>query len=559
MRMAKIGIRKVSFLCIGILTAVALSAQAAPALPKAGPAYLIGNATYEKLPFLGYVQADMESIGSSLQARGFAIKSFKDLGREAMLRVIDAFAKESNGKEFALLYFSGYGRRFSGKDFMVPVDAPDYNDWILLEKEAISLDYVVSVFKENSVKNVLIVVDAGRSLPDGARDSAFSLNPGDGIWILYATQPGRYAYAEKKGSPHSPFAQSLLNVLYWDFLSMKNLEKLTRDDLKAITQHENGGIQFPELIGSAALSDATFLPPDPDAKRLPTEQEAAAARKTISVPMVYIPGGEFRMGNALGDSDGLFDAPAKLRRVSAFSIARYETSFDEFDAFCAASGRQAPSDSGWGRGKRPVIGVDWYDAIEYCNWLSLKDGLDPCYRIDKTTQDSGARDLYGLDSKRWSVACNWNASGYRLPSEAEWEYAAREGGKAVRFGNGRDVLDSLSANFNPAILISYSLPGTSRNKTLPVGSLVPNSYGLYDMAGNAWEWCWDWYDEFAYDSGDVRDPRGPAGGNGRVLRGGAWDSDASYVRAAFRGGTIGVYLSGSLGFRVARSALAPAQ
>lgn len=544
----------------GAVFGMVLAAAFAFAQAKAaGPAYIIGNAAYPKLPFLSYVEADAQSVGSTLKARGFAVSQFKDLGLPSMIKTIEAFARESQGKEFAILYFSGYGRRFSGKDYLVPVDAQDYFDWIQLDKEAVSLDYLVSALRGKGAKNLLIVVDAGRSLPDGARDSAFSVGPADGIWILYATQPGRFAYAEKKGSPHSPFAQSLLNVLGWDPLSMKDLERLTRDDLKAITQHEPGGIQFPELIGVAEASASVFLPPDPDSRALPTEQQAALARKALSVSMVYMPGGEFRLGNAIGDHDGLDDAPARIKRVSAFSIARYETTFDEFDAFCRATGRPLPPDSGFGRGKRPVIGVDWYDAVEYCNWMSAKDGLDPCYAIDPARPDPGARDAYGLDSKRWTVACDWNASGYRLPTEAEWEYAARECGKSVRFGNGRDVLDSQTANFNPAILISYSLPGASRSMTLPVGGLVPNSYDLYDMAGNAWEWCWDWYDPFAYGDGPARDPRGPSGGNGRVLRGGAWNSDASLARAAFRGGTIGVYLSGALGFRLARSALAPAQ
>ncbi|HEX9933773.1 MAG TPA: SUMF1/EgtB/PvdO family nonheme iron enzyme, partial [bacterium] len=145
-------------------------------------------------------------------------------------------------------------------------------------------------------------------------------------------------------------------------------------------------------------------------------------------------------------------------------------------------------------------------------------------------------------------------AGYRLPTEAEWEYAAREGGRNVRFGNGKDIADPSEINFDARADFKrlYSVVGVYRHKTTPVASFPPNSLGLYDMSGNVWEWCSDWYDANYYSSSPDTNPRGPNSGSERVLRGGSWSCGPGDVQCSDRGrydpGTWDV----NHGFRVAK-------
>ncbi|NUO02952.1 MAG: formylglycine-generating enzyme family protein, partial [Saprospiraceae bacterium] len=143
---------------------------------------------------------------------------------------------------------------------------------------------------------------------------------------------------------------------------------------------------------------------------------------------------------------------------------------------------------------------------------------------------------------------------YRLPTEAEWEYAARGGGKAVLFGNGKNIIDPKEINFNGSADYkkSYSVAGEYRQKTVPVGSLnSPNALGLHDMSGNVWEWCSDWYG--AYPAGSQTNPTGPASGSYRVFRGGSWYVYPRYCRVAYRFGGTPDYRYSSVGFRLART------
>ena len=150
--------------------------------------------------------------------------------------------------------------------------------------------------------------------------------------------------------------------------------------------------------------------------------------------------------------------------------------------------------------------------------------------------------------------CQW--AGYRLPTEAEWEYAAREGGRKVRFGNGRDVADPGEINFDGSqqYKMSYSRSGINRNKTAAVGSFAANALGLHDMSGNVWEWCSDWYAAGYYGSSPRTDPRGPASGTGRILRGGSWSVSPDNCRVTYRFRLSRDYRSDNIGFRVVRSA-----
>jgi formylglycine-generating enzyme required for sulfatase activity len=161
----------------------------------------------------------------------------------------------------------------------------------------------------------------------------------------------------------------------------------------------------------------------------------------------------------------------------------------------------------------PVENVSWYDAIEYCNKRSIKEGLSPAY-----TRNG--------DNVTW----NRNANGYRLPTEAEWEYACRVG-TTKPFHTGNNITTA-QGNYDGNYPYNGNGKGTYREMTWEVGSGAANGWGLYDMHGNVWEWCWDWYG--AYGSGSQTDPSGPASGSRQVLRGGSWEDSAQYLRSACR-------------------------
>ncbi len=264
----------------------------------------------------------------------------------------------------------------------------------------------------------------------------------------------------------------------------------------------------------AALAALLALPP-------------LAAQTDVRVPdwMVFVEGGTYTQGSPDAEPGRSFDeGPRREVSVSAFLLAKREVTFDEYDEYCSATGKPRPDDKGWGRWSRPVINLTWRDAVEYCNWRSKKDGMKPAYLVAGNT-----------------VTCDWAVDGYRLPTEAEWEYAARGGKKArgLPYSGGGD----------PELVAWYNL--NSGNRTHPGGGKDPNELGLHDMSGNVWEWCWDWY--AGYPPGRTGDPRGPDDAALRVVRGGSYFNVASNLRPAKRWFVDPAHKFDYLGFRLARS------
>jgi len=183
----------------------------------------------------------------------------------------------------------------------------------------------------------------------------------------------------------------------------------------------------------------------------------------------------------------------------------------------------------------PVTSINWYNAIEYCNARSIAEGLTPAYNINYSIKDPNNRN--DGDNYRYFVTWDKNADGYRLPTEAEWEYACRAGTNSAYY-NGSSITDS-QAVFRSGIVY-------------PVGSFLPNQWGLYDMHGNVNEWCWDWYGE--YNTGAQTDPSGPASGKWRVARGGSWrNSKPQHLRSAYRFSLSPTWYGNNMGIRLVRS------
>lgn len=235
------------------------------------------------------------------------------------------------------------------------------------------------------------------------------------------------------------------------------------------------------------------------------------AGRMPQIDMVSIPAGSFAMGSTRRDDE----RPVHKVRMSAFEMGKTEVTFDQWDACFANDGcDHFPKDEGWGRGNRPVINVSWDDAQQFITWLN---------------QSTGKR--------------------YRLPSEAEWEYAARAG-SGTRFSVG-GCLSTSQANYDGKHPLDGCRQGDYREQTTAVGSFAANAFGLHDMHGNVWEWTQDcWNDSH---SGAPSDGTARTSGNcsRRVIRGGSWYNGAVYARSGRRNYSSPAYRDSAQGFRLA--------
>lgn len=271
----------------------------------------------------------------------------------------------------------------------------------------------------------------------------------------------------------------------------------------------------------------------------------------IMPKMIFVEGGTFEMGDVMGDNEAS-DETVHNVTLSSFEIGAYEVSFTEFDRFCDDTGYHRSQDFGWGRDSMPVVPITWYDAICYCNWLSDQLGYQPVYTIDTTHANP---DIQAIRFEiPWKVSANWESNGFRLPTEAEWEFASRERGKKIRFGNGQNIAASSQMNFDARLegKTVYSESGETRFKNVPVNSFEPNDLGIYNMTGNVEEWCWDWYtSNINYEA---QNPNGPQKGRSKVSRGGRSDMEPKFCRTAQRTGIAPPdYCDQHMGFRLARN------
>jgi len=267
----------------------------------------------------------------------------------------------------------------------------------------------------------------------------------------------------------------------------------------------------------------------------------------IAMTMNWIAPGTFTMGqNDLMEQWSWMGAVEhQVTLTRGFYMGIHPVTREQFHAVMGTDPSASTLVEGEVQGRRPVENVNWYHAIAFANRLSIMQGLTPVYTIAGMSNTDADAWLFGnvptsLDATWNAVTANWNANGFRLATEAEWEYAARAGTTTQwSFGDTDDDSDNYA--------------WTNRNaggRTHAVGQLKPNAWGLYDMHGNVWEWVWDWFEEL--DASAASDPTGAVSGGNRVFRGGGWVSPPESARSAIRDLISPDYRRTFIGFRVVR-------
>jgi formylglycine-generating enzyme required for sulfatase activity len=526
--------KKLIFLLIVILATSSLWAQQKYAL-------VIGNGNYTNITKLNNPVNDANDITVALQSLGFTVDKLLNASLDQMenaaIRLKNRLSASKNS--YGFLFYAGHAVQSNGENYLLPVDANMQSESFLRQR-AVSLQALLDEL--NDAENLLnvVVLDACRDNPFSWRRSGsrgltvVGKLPVDSI-IVFATGAGSTA-ADGTGR-NGLFTGHLLNHLKTPGLEVTEVFRRTMGDVSRSSNNQQRPAVYNQFSGLAYLGSqpATIVQPAPTPQPVlqpvPTPQYAPITQPTpvlqpssISANMIRINGGTFQMGSPANEVDRERNEVQHSVTVSSFYMGKYLVTQKEYREVMGTNPSKFKGDN------FPVEQVSWFDAVNYCNRLSQREGLTPAYTINGE-----------------NVTWNRNANGYRLPTEAEWEYACRAG-TATPFSTGNNITTS-QANYDGNYPYNNNAKGTYRGKTTTVGSFSPNTWGLYDMHGNICEWCWDW--DGNYSSGT--DPIGSVSGDYRVTRGGSWYNYGRSLRSAYRRSSKPSYKNDGIGFRLVRS------
>ena len=509
-------------------------------------ALLIGVDDYVVAKKLDYCGADMRALKDQLVASGFPEKQvflLHDQAPETRYRPMKANIQRQlelvlglvQKGDLIVLGFSGHGVHLDGKSYLCPGEAQVDRPTTL-----VSLDEVYDRLQKCPASFKLLLVDACRNDPrrdgektlkatEGTKQFARTLErPPEGIMLLTSCAAGQIS-REDAALGHGIFMHYVLEGLRGKVAAQHNgrvsllgLADYASHETKVYVSNKFNVLQTPALKGD--FSDFEFVSPSVN-----------VITNTLGAKMVLLPAGEFDMGSPDSDKDA-FSSEKPQHRVrinKPFYLGAHEVSIGQFRQFVSDSGYKTDAeqdgkggyglegttwvqkpDYSWRKSgfqqtdEHPVVNVSWNDADAFCKWLSRKEG-----------------------------------KAYSLPTEAQWEYACRAGSTTKYcYGDGEAELGDYA----------WFLENSGMS-THPVGSKKPNRWGLYDMHGNAWEWCADWYDDKYYGESLAGDPAGPSSGTSRVLRGGSWGYSPFFNRSANRFWYTPANRYYSTGFRVSRT------
>ncbi|MCL2179525.1 MAG: SUMF1/EgtB/PvdO family nonheme iron enzyme [Treponema sp.] len=511
-------------------------------------ALVIGNGNYSAFGSLQNAVNDANDISSALQNIGFTVDRVLNANRVQMVEAITRFknALSRSRNSYGFFFYAGHAVQFNGVNFLIPAtaDIPNAN---YLGDMAISVQTMLSELNDAGNELNIIVLDACRDFPAAwSRSVSRGLNvvsnqPADSI-IVYATSAG--SVASDGTGRNGLFTSHLLTQLRTPGLTVREVFDRTGSAVARASNRSQIPAIYSQYFDDAYLGSRPAAPtPSPAVTVQPTPSpvvtpapvaavQPPAPRPSSSIvsnDLVHIQGGTFMMGVSASEAGYIrgVDTPWQVT-VSSFMISRYEITNRELMGIRQPSQREydfyTPEEL-----NSPAVNISWIDAIEYCNMRSGIEELTPVYTI----RGSGSN---------LTVRWNRNANGYRLPTEAEWEYACRAG-TTTAYNTGSTISDNTGW---------YADNSGNAMHPLPVGQKPANAWGLYDMHGNATEWCWDRHG--VYPTRASTDPTGASSGTYRVLRGGSISSSSIDITSSYREIDSRTYGSQYNGFRVVRNA-----
>ena len=535
---------------LGLLILTLLCMLLNPALAQQHrTALVIGNATYETGPLRNPVN-DATDMAALLQRLGFEVALLKDAKLRAMEEAIETFSQKLRKGGVGLFYFAGHGVQVAGENYIVPIGARISREQDI-RFETVQVGRILGGMEDAGNDVNLIILDAcrdnpfARSFRSGAQRGLAVSQAVRGSLMAYATAPGKTA--ADGNSRNGVYTQQLLRHMATPGMKVEDVFKRVRLSVEDATNGQQtpwettslrGDFYFagpgstsasaappletPQMLppssGTVSRLGATSQPPAPagqqplgpqvavgvypPATQMPAPASSLATRRnSIGMELVRIPAGEFMMGS---DSDRPDEKPLHQVVISKpFYLGKYEVTQAQWQEIMGANPSHFKGDP-----NRPVERVSWTMVQEFISKLNAREGH----------------------------------SLYRLPTEAEWEYAARAGSTTKYYFGDDDALLGQYAWYNK----------NDKGATHPVGQLKPNAWGLYDMMGNVWEWVQDW--RGPYIAGQQVDPQGPPTGNARGYRGGGWGYPHIRCRVAFRSYDSPNYVYGTHGFRLAMTA-----
>lgn len=499
-------------------------------------ALLVGNSAY-KVGALTWPHRDVATMRAALLKIGFADRDVvvvPDADQRALKRALQDFGQRARGADVALLYYSGHAAQALERNWMIPIGA-DIRSEADYDLEAVSVQAALEQARRSRPRVAIVVLDACRDNPAAVTKSGTKglgrEESAERTLIAYATgynqtTPDNGLYAQVLAAEIQKPGLEVLDVFRNTAAEVRKrsqgrqvprVGEVTLDERVYLAGGPATATAFQAAIGNVTSPPATAPAAVPLAAPTPSSglADGQAFRDCAECPqMVVIPAGRFLMGSPASEPERLAsEGPQREVRVDRFALGKYEVTQGQWMAVMGSN----PSlfkDCG---DDCPVENVSWDDAQEYVRRLSQRSGQK-----------------------------------YRLPSEAEWEYAARAG-TTTTFHTGQTIT-SAQANFAGISTYNGSSKGEYRLRTVRVGSFAANGFGVHDMHGNVGEWVQDCYDKEAYEGKAPSDGRAyeAAGCSPRALRGGSWNFVPAGLRSANRYGRTPVDSGGDVGFRLAR-------